>query len=91
MKLKLLANLLLAGLPLSALAIEPGPSSPYQQQTEGWLQMQVSGERATAHPQKAAPAEREQAMQRLLESYKHPIPEYFDQKQGGNTPGGNSN
>jgi hypothetical protein len=90
MKLTPLATLLFASLPLTALAIEPGPSSPQQKQTEGWLQMQVSGERASSNPQKATPAERDLVMQRLLESYKHPIPEYYDQKQGGNTPGGGS-
>ncbi|NWE12312.1 DUF3613 domain-containing protein [Pseudomonas yamanorum] len=91
MKLTLLAALLSASVPLTALAIEPGPSSPQQKQTEGWLQMQVSGERASANVQKATPAERDLALQRLLESYKFPIPEYYDQKQGGNTPGGTSN
>lgn len=90
MKLTLLATLLLASGPLTALAIEPGPSSPQQKQTEGWLQLQVSGERASPNLQKATPVERDQAMQRLLESYKHPIPEYFDQKQGGNTPSGSN-
>ncbi|NWC91353.1 MULTISPECIES: DUF3613 domain-containing protein [unclassified Pseudomonas] len=91
MKLTLLATLLLAGMPLTALAIEPGPSSPQQKQTEGWLQLQVRGERASANVQKATPAERDVAMQRWLDSYKHPIPEYFDQKQGGTAPGGGSN
>ena len=90
MKLKTLAHLLLATLPLTALAIEPGPSSVYQRQTEGWLQMQIKGQLATSTPQKASPAECEQAMQRLIESYKHPIPEYFDQKQGGTAPSGNN-
>ncbi|MCS3420781.1 hypothetical protein M2399_006103 [Pseudomonas sp. BIGb0450] len=90
MKLTLLAALLSASVPLTALAIEPGPSSPQQKQTEGWLQMQVSGERASAKVQKATPAERDLALQRLLESYKYPIPEYYDQKQGGTAPGGGS-
>lgn len=90
MQLTLLAALLSASVPLTALAIEPGPSSPQQKQTEGWLQMQVSGERASANVQKATPAERDLALQRLLESYKFPIPEYYDQKQGGTTPGGGS-
>ncbi|WP_131696692.1 DUF3613 domain-containing protein [Pseudomonas sp. JAI120] len=88
MKLTRLAALLLATLPLTALAIEPGPSSPQQQQTEGWLQLQVSGQLASSTPQKATPAERENAMQRLIDSYKHAIPEYFEQKQGGNFAGG---
>ncbi|AUO21057.1 MAG: DUF3613 domain-containing protein [Pseudomonas sp.] len=90
MKFTLLATLLFASLPLTVLAIEPGPSSPQQKQTEGWLQLQVSGERASPIRQKATPAERDQAMQRLLDSYKHPIPEYYDQKLGGNTPGSNN-
>jgi len=90
MKFTLLATLLFASLPLTVLAIEPGPSSPQQKQTEGWLQLQISGEQASTHLQKATPAERDLTMQRLLESYKHPIPEYYDQKQGGNTPGGGS-
>ncbi len=88
MKLTRLAALLLATLPLTALAIEPGPSSPQQQQTEGWLQLQVSGQLASSTPQKATPAERENAMQRLIDSYKHAIPEYFEQKQSGNFAGG---
>lgn len=93
MKLKPFAHLLLAALPLTALAIEPGPSSVYQRQTEGWLQLQVSGQLASSTPQKASPAEREETLQRLIESYKHPIPEYFEQKLGGNTAnsGGGSN
>lgn len=91
MNLKPFAHLLLAALPLTALAIEPGPSSPYQKQTEGWLQMQVTGQLASPTAQKASPAEREQAMQRLIESYKHPIPEYYDQKQGGAAKSGSSN
>ena len=91
MKLKPLAHLLFAALPLSAQAIEPGPSSVYQRQTEDWLQVQVSGQLATTTPQKASPAEREQAMQRLIESYKLPIPEYFEQKVGGAATSGGSN
>ena len=33
---------------------------------------------------------REGAMLRLIESYKHPIPEYYDQKQGGTSPSGSN-
>ncbi|MGY2402388.1 DUF3613 domain-containing protein [Pseudomonas sp. SDO5271_S396] len=91
MKLKPLVHLLLATLPLTATAIEPGPSSPQQKHTEDWLQLQVSGQMASSKPQKATPAEREGALQRLIESYKYPIPEYYDQKQGGNSTGGGSN
>ncbi|KAF1031785.1 MAG: hypothetical protein GAK37_00688 [Pseudomonas sp.] len=90
MKRTLLASLLLAGLPLAALAIEPGPSSKQQKETENWLQLQASGQLASSQPQKAAPAEREQALQRLLDSYKFPIPEYFEQKRGGQIPSGSN-
>lgn len=78
----------LALLPLTALAIEPGPSSPQQAETENWLALQVNGRAASPTPQKTTPAEREQALQRWLNSNKHPIPEYFEQKVGGNSSGG---
>ena len=48
----------LALLPLSASAIEPGPSSPQQAQTEKWLTLQVNGDAASQTPQKTTPAER---------------------------------
>ncbi|KTC63998.1 hypothetical protein AO262_18510, partial [Pseudomonas fluorescens ABAC62] len=67
-------------LPLTASAIEPGPSSPQQAETENWLALQVNGYAASANPQKSTPAERELAFQRWLESHKHPIPEFFEQK-----------
>ncbi|QLG91151.1 DUF3613 domain-containing protein [Pseudomonas yamanorum] len=90
MKAHYLASLALLTLPLTALAIEPGPSFPQQQETENWLTLQASGQMASSDPQKTTPAEREQAMQRWLDSNKHPIPEYFDQKAGGSAPGGNN-
>lgn len=43
MKLSIRVGLLLAVMPLGAFAIEPGPSSKTQQETENWLQLQVSG------------------------------------------------
>lgn len=81
----------LALLPLSASAIEPGTSSPQQAQTEKWLTLQVNGDAASQTPQKTTPAEREHALQRWLDSNKHPIPEFFEQKAGGNASGGGSN
>ncbi|SEU19114.1 Protein of unknown function [Pseudomonas sp. NFR09] len=80
----------LALLPLSALAIEPGPSSPYQAETENWMALQVDGRAASATPQRTTPAEREQAMQRWLDSNKHPIPEFFESQSGGASKGGKS-
>ncbi|MGB3127251.1 MAG: DUF3613 domain-containing protein [Pseudomonas sp.] len=89
MNLTYLASLAALALPLSVMAIEPGPSSPQQAVTESWLTLQSSGKVASTTPQKASAAERDQAAQRWLESFKHPIPEYFEQKVGGKTEGSN--
>jgi len=80
----------LALLPLTALAIEPGPSSPQQAETENWLAVQVDGRAASPTPQRTTPAEREQALQRWLDTHKHPIPEFFESQSGGSSNGGKS-
>lgn len=80
--------LCLALLPLAASAIEPGPSSPQQAETEKWLTLQVNGHAASPTPQSSSPAEREQALQRWLDSNKHPIPEFFEQGSGASASGG---
>lgn len=85
MKVYYLAGLAL--LPLMANAIESGPSSPQQAETENWMALQLSGRVASPIVQRTTPAEREQAMQRWLDSNKHPIPEFFEQKQGGTSQG----
>ena len=89
MNVPYLTSLAVLVMPLSVMAIDPGPSSPQQAVTESWLTLQASGRAASTTPQKATAAEREQAAQCLLESYKHPIPEYFEQKVGGQTQGSN--
>ena len=89
MKLHYLASLALLALPYAASAIEAGPSSPQQAETENWMALQLSGREASANPQKTTPAEREQALKRWLDSNKHPIPEFFDQKVGGSAQSGN--
>ncbi|MFL1561139.1 DUF3613 domain-containing protein [Pseudomonas sp. O64] len=89
MKMPYLASLAMLALPMGVMAIEPGPSSPQQAQTEQWLTLQSTGSAASKTPQKASAAERDKAHQRLLESYKYPIPEYFEQKVGGETGGSN--
>ena len=87
MKFPYLASLAL--LPLMAQAIEPGPSSPQQAETENWMALQLSGRAASSIPQKASPTERDQALKRWLDSNKHPIPEFYDQAKGSK-PGGAS-
>lgn len=71
----------------TALAVEPGPSSAPQKQTENWLQLQASGKAASRTPQPQAPAERDLSLQRWLNSYQHPIPEFYEQKTGGSVSG----
>ncbi|MDF2792942.1 MAG: hypothetical protein K0S85_695 [Pseudomonas orientalis] len=89
MKLPCLASLAVLALPLSVMAIEPGPYSPQQVATENWLALQISGQAASITPQAASATERDLAAQRWLESFKHEIPEFFDQKIGGKTEGDN--
>ena len=78
----------LALLPLMAQAIEPGPSSPQQAETENWMTLQLSGRAASTIPQKVTSTERDQAFKRWLDSNKYPIPEFFEQDAGGKSGGG---
>lgn len=75
----------------AAYAIDPGPSSPQQQETERWMQLQLSGQVASQKVQTLSPLEREQSLQRWLDSYKHTIPEFYKQDEGGKLQGGGSN
>ncbi|UWF50025.1 DUF3613 domain-containing protein [Pseudomonas sp. N3-W] len=81
--LKELCYLSLLTLPLSALAIDAGPASAQQQETEGWLLLQSRNKAASANPQAATAAEREMAMQRWLKKYKYEIPDLYDPDAGG--------
>ena len=65
MKLPFLDSLAALALPLSVMAIEPGPSSPQQAATENWLALQVSGQAASTTPQAASATERDLAAQRV--------------------------
>ena len=78
----------LLALPLAAHAIDAGPASPQQQETEGWLQLQSSNSAASAKLQSASATERELTMQRWLKSYQHEIPPFFDQYEGGKVDSG---
>jgi hypothetical protein len=81
--LKRLCYLSLLSLPLSALAIDAGPASAQQQETEGWLLLQSRNKAASPTPQTATAAERELAMQRWLKKYKYEIPDLYDPDAGG--------
>lgn len=64
---------------------------PQNSKTESWLAIQRDGRAASMKLQTATPAERELAYQRWLDSYSHPIPEFFEQEQGGKMSTGGSN
>ena len=83
-----LCYLPLLTLPLSAQAIDAGPASAQQQETEGWLVLQSRNKAASPKPQSATATERELAMQRWLKSYQHEIPQFFDQDVGGKVSSG---
>nr|WP_315446395.1 DUF3613 domain-containing protein [uncultured Pseudomonas sp.] len=78
----------LLALPLTSHAIDAGPASAQQQETEGWLQLQGRNKVASPKVQTATPTERELTMQRWLKSYQHEIPQFFDQEQGGKVDSG---
>lgn len=80
--------LALLALPLSGYAIDAGPASAQQQETEGWLQLQSRNKVASPKVQTVTPTERELTMQRWLKSYEHQIPQFFDQDQGGEVDSG---
>lgn len=89
MKTKRLLIVCMVCLSTTAWAIEPGPSSPYQQGTEQWLQLQISGVIASPKLQTASATERDLAMQRWLNSFNYPIPEFYEQDTGGEITSGN--
>ncbi|WP_296258667.1 MULTISPECIES: DUF3613 domain-containing protein [unclassified Pseudomonas] len=88
MKNVLLNGLWLLALSVPAMAIEPDASS--QKQTEAWLQLQASGRAASNLPQPQAPAERDLSLQRWLNSYQHPIPEFYERKKEESSSGSGS-
>jgi len=59
------------------------PAGPPLTLTEQWLRAQAGGHAATSRPQEASAMERELSLRRLLDSYQHPIPMFFDQDEGG--------
>ncbi len=55
---------------------------PEQTEVGVWLSIQSSSEKASANPQQATDVEKELANQRFLDTYKHPIPDYFPSNLG---------
>jgi hypothetical protein len=75
--------LALLSLPFAAQAIDAGPASAQQQETEGWLLLQSRNHAASPKPQTATAAERELALQRWLKKYSYEIPDLYDPDAGG--------
>ena len=88
MNTKRLLIVCMACLSTSAWAIEPGPSSKEQKGTEQWMQLQIRGIVASPKLQTASATERDLAMQRWLNSFLYPIPEFFDQDTAGDITSG---
>ncbi|RON16643.1 DUF3613 domain-containing protein [Pseudomonas frederiksbergensis] len=89
MNTKRLLIVCMACLSTSAWAFEPGPSSKEQKGTEQWMQLQIRGTVASPKLQTASATERDLAMQRWINSFSHPIPEFFDQDTAGEMPSSN--
>ncbi|AQT07437.1 hypothetical protein PEQA60_07020 [Pseudomonas sp. Eqa60] len=83
MKLPMFYCTALLALPLAAQAIEAGPASPQQQETEAWLLLQNRNLASSPQPQTATPTERELALQRWMKKYKYEIPDLYDPDAGG--------
>lgn len=88
MKATTFCCLTLLALPFASHALDAGPSSPQQRETEDWLQLQRSNTAASPTLQTATATERELAMQRWLKSFQHEIPQFFDQYEGGKVDSG---
>ena len=88
MNVRILALTLLAGIPLSAPAMPPGPSSKAQLTTETWLQLQPRGLHASDKPQNTTPREYDKSMERWLKVYDYKLPEVFKWEKMSSGGGG---
>lgn len=74
---KLVMVLACVSCPLAALADDPPRLPPPDTAAEAWLRVQASSRQASPKVQTQSAVEREQSMQRWLDSYKYPIPDVF--------------
>ncbi|MEB0041629.1 MULTISPECIES: DUF3613 domain-containing protein [unclassified Pseudomonas] len=90
MKASVFGGMVMLLLSANASAIEAGPSSAQQQETENWLQLQPQGTAASPIKQVSTQTERDLSFQRWLNNYTHEIPEFYDQEKGGKISGGSN-
>ncbi|WP_369988249.1 DUF3613 domain-containing protein [Pseudomonas xanthosomatis] len=64
-------------MPVAALAQESPRQAQDETATETWLKVQASNRQASPTPQVQTDKERDQAMQRWLDSYKYAIPDFY--------------
>lgn len=75
--------------PMAASQPDSAASAPQRMLSMGssdadkWLQVQREGSQASATPQRLSAQERELANQRWLDSFTHPIPEFYERDAGG--------
>ena len=75
--LKSLILLACIAFPIDALAAETTYPPPAETATEALLRVQSSNQQASSRPQQQTARERDQSMQRWLDSYSHQIPDFF--------------
>jgi hypothetical protein len=69
--------LLCLAVTLPAQADDPPRQLQPETATEAWLQVQAKNRQASPVPQVQTDKERDQAMQRWLDSYKYAIPDFY--------------
>ncbi len=77
MKATGLLLLCVMGASAQALEFTVGEKPRPPQATEKWLALQADGKVASSVSQAQTPKEREQSMQRWLDSYKYAIPDFY--------------
>jgi hypothetical protein len=60
------------------------------EETRRWLELQSSGAAASKNPQTVSGPVADAIYQRYVESFTHPIPEFYKNEQNGNGYGGGS-
>lgn len=68
-----------------AVPAEQDTENRYQpgEQTRDWLQMQSTGQSATQQPPRQTGPEAARAYERYLNSFEHPIPQYYTGDEAG--------
>jgi len=75
--LKSLILLACIAFPIDALAAETTYPPPAETATEAMLRVQSSNQQASSRPQQQTARERDQSMQRWLDTYKYEIPDFY--------------